>query len=82
MKQEVRDNRKYWNDIAKKTLLNRKIVEVRYLTEVESAEMNWGGECGIAFTLDNGEYCILSSDDEGNSPGSLFYGKNGVLPVL
>lgn len=82
MKEEVKDTRKYWNDIAKKTLLNRKIVEVAYLTEDESEDMGWGGECGISFTLDNGQYCIVSCDDEGNRPGSLFYGKDGVLPVL
>jgi hypothetical protein len=78
----MKDVRKIWNDVAQKTLLNRKIVEVRYLTESESEDMGWGGECGISFTLDNGQYCILSSDDEGNSPGSLFYGKDGVLPVI
>jgi len=36
----------------------------------------------ICFFLDNGEYCILSCDDEGNDGGVLFYGKNGVLPTL
>jgi hypothetical protein len=32
--------------------------------------------------LDNGVSCILSSDDEGNDGGVLFYGENGVLPTL
>jgi hypothetical protein len=78
----MKDVRKIWNDVANKTLLNRKIVEVRYLTEKESELMGWGGWCGISFTLDNGQVCMLSSDDEGNRPGSLFYGKDGVLPII
>lgn len=78
----TKDVRKTWNGEARKALLNRKIVEVAYLTESESEAMGWGGECGISFTLDNGKVCILSSDDEGNRPGSLFYGKDGVLPVI
>jgi hypothetical protein len=36
----------------------------------------------VCFILDNGEYCVVSCDDEGNDGGSLFYGENGVLPTL
>jgi hypothetical protein len=36
----------------------------------------------VCFFLDNGVSCILSSDDEGNDGGVLFYGSDGVLPTL
>jgi hypothetical protein len=36
----------------------------------------------ICFFLNDGTSCILSCDDEGNDGGVLFYGKDGVLPVL
>ena len=71
----------HWTTKAKEVLEGRTITEVRYLTDEEMNEMGWYKR-PICFFLDNGEYCILSCDDEGNDGGVLFYGKNGVLPVL
>lgn len=78
---QVKVDTKHWTDVAKSVLLGRTIVEVRYLNDEEMELMGWYKR-PISFTLDNGEYCILSCDDEGNDGGVLFYGKNGVLPVI
>jgi hypothetical protein len=71
----------YWNKKAKEVLEGRTIVEVRYLNDKEMETMGWDSR-PICFLLDNDEVCILSSDDEGNDGGVLFYGSNGVLPTL
>jgi hypothetical protein len=75
------ENKNYWTDQAKKILEGRTIVQVRYLNDKEMEMMGWSMR-PICFELDNGEFCFLSRDDEGNDGGVLFYGKNGVLPVL
>jgi len=72
---------KEWNIEAEKVLLNRKIVEVRYMTKTEAKKMGWCKR-PVCFTLDNGVSIIVSMDDEGNDGGSLFYGENGTLPTL
>ena len=70
-----------WTDTAKKVLQGRTIKVVRYLDDEEMAMMGWTKR-PVCFFLDNGECCVLSCDDEGNDGGVLFYGRNGVLPVL
>ena len=70
-----------WNKISQEVLLGRTIVEVRYLTDEEMEDIGWYSR-PICFILDNGTYCTLSSDDEGNDGGVLFYNENGVLPTL
>lgn len=72
---------KEWTSKAKQVLEGRTIKEVRYLTDEEMEMMGWYKR-PIAFFLDNGEYCIVSCDDEGNDGGVIFYGTNGVLPTL
>jgi hypothetical protein len=71
----------HWTKKAKEVLEGRKIVEVRYLNDEEMEDIGWYSR-PICFTLDNGTYCTLSQDDEGNDGGVLFYGENGVLPTL
>lgn len=70
-----------WNKVSQDVLQGRTIVEVRYLNDEEMEMMGWYNR-PICFFLDNGVSCILSSDDEGNDGGVLFYGENGVLPTL
>ena len=70
-----------WNKISQDVLQGRTIVEVRYLTDEEMEDMGWYSR-PICFVLDNGTYCTLSCDDEGNDGGVLFYNENGVLPTL
>lgn len=71
----------HWCDVANKVLAGRTITEVRYLTDEEMEMMGWYKR-PICFMLDNNEMCVLSSDDEGNDGGVLFYGRNGVIPTL
>ena len=70
-----------WNKISQDVLQGRTIVEVRYLTDEEMEDIGWYSR-PICFVLDNGTYCTLSCDDEGNDGGVLFYNENGVLPTL
>jgi len=71
----------YWTKKSKDVLQGRTIVEVRYLNDEEMEQLGWYKR-PLCFILDNGEYCVISCDDEGNDGGSLFYGENGVLPTL
>jgi len=71
----------HWNGVASKVLLGKTIVDVRYLNDKEMEMMGWYSR-PVCFFLNDGTSCILSSDDEGNDGGVLFYGENGVLPVL
>jgi len=70
-----------WTSQAKKVLLKRTIVDVRYLNDAEMEDMGWYSR-PLALFLDNGEHLIISADDEGNDGGAIFYGTNGVLPTL
>jgi hypothetical protein len=70
-----------WEKIAKDTLQGKTIVEVRYMNDQEMEMMGWYSR-PICFFLNDGTCCLLSSDDEGNDGGVLFYNENGVLPTL
>ena len=72
---------KQWTDKSKKVLQGKTITEVRYLNDEEMKMMGWYKR-PICFFLNDGTSCILSCDDEGNDGGVLFYGADGVLPVL
>lgn len=80
---EIKDYDKYWNDEAKKLLLNKRIVNVRYLTQKETDDMGWT-ERVIAFQTNDGLWFFPSRDDEGNGGGALFTtdDKQGCLPVM
>ena len=71
----------HWTKKSKEVLEGRTIVEVRYLNDEEMEDIGWSSR-PIVFFLDNGVFCTLSCDDEGNDGGVLFYGENGVLPTL
>ena len=73
-----------WNKQAKKVLLGRKIVQVKYIDTEEAKSYMWYKR-PVSFTLDNGTRLIIQQDDEGNDGGALWYGnKDGedLLPVL
>ena len=72
---------KQWTDEAKKVLQGKTITEVRYLNDEEMEMMGWYKR-PVCFVLNDGTSCILSCDDVGNDGGVLFYGTDGVLPVL
>jgi hypothetical protein len=75
----------YWTEIAKHLLINKKIIDVRYMTKEEANEMGWYKR-PLVFVLDDKTLCLLSMDDEGNDGGSLFFqneeNNNGILPTL
>ena len=73
-----------WNKQAKKVLLGRKIVQVKYVDSEEAKSYMWYKR-PISFTLDNGTRLMVQQDDECNDGGALWYGnKDGedLLPVL
>jgi hypothetical protein len=71
----------HWTGTAKKVLEGKTVIEARYLNDEEMDNMGWHKR-PVCFFLNDGTSCILSCDDEGNDGGVLFYGQNGVLPVL
>ena len=70
-----------WNQMAKTVLAGKTITEARYLNDEEMEMMGWQSR-PVCFFLNDGTTCMLSSDDEGNDGGVLFYGREGVLPTL
>ena len=72
---------KKWNKEAKKLLLGKKIIAVRYLGKAECEDMMWHSR-PIAFMLDDETWVFPMRDDEGNDGGALAVGADGTLPVL
>ena len=73
-----------WNKEAKKILLGKTIIQVKYVESEEASKYMWSNR-PISFVLDDGTRLIVMSDDEGNNGGTLCYlNKNvdDVLPVL
>ena len=74
---------KGWEKRISKLLVNRKIVEVRYLTS-EEARMSGGSNHPICLFLDNGEWIVPMSDDEGNDGGAMAtsFKSEPTIPVI
>jgi len=72
-----------WEQIARQLLLNKKIVDVRYLTKDEAEDLGWC-ERVVAFQTEDGLWFFPSRDDEGNGGGALFTSddKESCLPVM
>jgi hypothetical protein len=69
---------------AKRILLNKKIVQVRYLTDEEQGAFKWRYK-GIVFQLDDDTLLIPSMDNEGNEAGALYHfngDNNGCIPSI
>jgi hypothetical protein len=81
MENQEKEILNHWNQKAKEFLLNKKIVDVRYLNDEEMKELGWFKR-PIAFMLEDGTSCIVSMDDEGNNGGSLLIGQKDCLPTL
>jgi len=60
-----------WEDYAKKHLLNKKIVEVRYMTQKEKENLGFFSRA-LVLCLDDDTLIFPSADDEGNNAGALF----------
>lgn len=80
---DVKDYDAFWTGVAKKQLLNRKIVDVRYLRTDEMEDLGWDQRC-VVIVLDDGNMIYPSQDDEGNGAGALFTcnADHPTLPVL
>lgn len=76
-------NHERWLNEAKRQLLGRKIVLVRYMLDSEMKQLGWYHR-PVVMQLDNGNLVWPSQDDEGNNGGALFTNdeKQPVLPVL
>ena len=73
------------NQEARRVLLNRRIVEVRYITPDECLRQMWSFT-GVAMVLDDGTTVYPARDAEGNDAGAL-HGVSGdgtdfVLPEI
>jgi len=75
----------YWEGMANKNLLGKKIVSVRYLSKREMEAMGWFKR-SVVIQLDDGSIFFPSSDDEGNDAGALFghnkAGESITFPVI
>jgi hypothetical protein len=73
------------NAVARQRLLNRWIVEVRYLNPDECRRLMWD-RTSVVFVLDNGATVYAARDAEGNDAGALHgvakSGEEFVLPEL
>lgn len=73
------------NLAARQRLVNRRIVEVRYLNPDECQRLMWG-MTGVAIVLDDGTIVYAARDAEGNDAGALHgvtkLGEEFVLPEL
>ena len=63
---------KRWNKQAKKVLLGRKIVQVKYIDTEEAKSYMWYKR-PVSFTLDDGTRLMVQRDDEGNDGGALLW---------
>jgi hypothetical protein len=72
-----------WGIKAKELLLNKKIIQVRYLSKDECKDLGWY-ESVIAFQTNDGIWFYPSRDDEGNGGGALFTSNDAIptLPVI
>tara|TARA_R110002020_G_scaffold157999_1_gene341016 strand:- start:273 stop:506 length:234 start_codon:yes stop_codon:yes gene_type:complete len=75
------DYSKRWTKEAKKLLLGKKIVKVKYMQDEEVNNMHWENKA-VCLLLDDGNWIFPMRDDEGNGPGALAVGNKDTLPVL
>jgi hypothetical protein len=62
---------KRWEDDAKKALVGKKIVSVRYLSDAEVENLGWYSKA-LVIQFDDGSIIFPSADDEGNNAGAIF----------
>lgn len=61
-----------WEQLAKKVLLGKKIVMVRYMTQAEMDETGFQN-LGLIMELDDGTIIWPTSDNDGTNSGALHY---------
>ena len=74
---------KGWEKRISKLLVNRKIVEVRYLNSEEAENFGWSNH-PIVMILDNGHWILPMQDDEGNNGGAMAtsFEEEPTIPVI
>ena len=76
----MRNQELRWTREAEAQLLGRRIIKVRYMTDAEMRDLEWGHRA-LVLILDDGNLIYPASDDEGNGPGA-FFTNNEAAPVL
>jgi uncharacterized protein YaeQ len=75
-----------WIKKAESVLLNRKIVNVRYMDDEEMEMVGFTSHRPLVLQLDDKTIFYPSSDDEGNDGGAIHYQKENddqsILPVF
>lgn len=75
----------HWTKEANRLLVNKRIVQVRYMTDEEQRAFSWSNKA-VVLQLDDGTLLFPSMDDEGNNAGALHYIKEGekdfCIPVI
>ena len=75
-----------WIKKAESVLLNRKIVNVRYMDDDEMEAVGFTSHRPLVLQLDDKTIFYPSSDDEGNDGGAIHYQKENddqsILPVF
>ncbi len=74
---------KTWEGKISEKLVGRTIVKVEYLTQ-EETDKNYWYKRPIALVLDDGNWLIPMSDDEGNDGGSIAtsFKELDTIPVM
>jgi hypothetical protein len=67
----MENNEQKWTEEAKKLLVGKKVIGVRYLTKAEAEQHGWYSRPLVIF-LEGGLIVYPSSDEEGNDGGALF----------
>ena len=72
-----------WEKRIAKSLVGRKIVDIRYLSAEEADSCGFYNQ-PICLFLDNGEWIMPMRDDEGNDGGAMAtsYKKLSTIPVM
>jgi len=73
----------HWTELISDKLVGKKIVDVQYVTQDEVDDQDWSRR-PIAIQLDDGNWLVPMSDDEGNDGGSITttFEDLQVIPVL
>ena len=61
-----------WNELVKKHLVGKKIIDVKWLSPKESEKLMGWSQQPCEIYLDNGTILTPSADDEGNNAGAIF----------
>ncbi len=83
MTNQKASNENSWEKRIAKSLVGRKIVDIRYLSAEEADSCGFYNQ-PICLFLDNGEWIMPMRDDEGNDGGAMAtsYEKLSTIPVM